>query len=69
MKCKICKQKTNWNSSFGRREFIVCPNCFNEMVRRKTTRTDKSREQCRNEILTALFDIGDQVKKIKESVD
>jgi hypothetical protein len=28
MKCAICKEKTNWDSSFGYKEFIVCPSCF-----------------------------------------
>ena len=28
MKCAICKDKTTWNKSFGYREFIVCPSCF-----------------------------------------
>lgn len=69
MKCKICKQKTDWDSSMGKREFIVCYDCFSEMVRRKMSRTDKSGEQCRSEIMAVLFDIGDQVKKIKESAD
>lgn len=27
MKCKICKQKTDWDSSVGRPAFIVCNNC------------------------------------------
>ena len=27
MKCKICKRKTNWDESYGRDCFIVCPSC------------------------------------------
>ena len=34
MKCAICKEKTNWNRSFGYREFIVCPSCF-ESIHKK----------------------------------
>lgn len=29
MKCAICKRKTDWNESYGRPTFIVCPYCFN----------------------------------------
>ena len=31
MKCGICKEKTNWNKSFGYREFIICPSCFEKI--------------------------------------
>ena len=27
MKCQICGRRTNWNESFGRESFIVCPKC------------------------------------------
>jgi hypothetical protein len=28
MKCCICKRKTNWDESYGRHTFIVCPYCY-----------------------------------------
>lgn len=28
MKCAICERKTNWDESYGRPTFIVCPYCF-----------------------------------------
>lgn len=31
MKCAICKNKTNWDESFGYNEFIVCPKCFERL--------------------------------------
>ena len=31
MICHICKKKTTWNKSYGRRSFIVCPKCFDKM--------------------------------------
>lgn len=31
MKCEICKGKTNWDSSYGYREFIVCPKCHDKI--------------------------------------
>lgn len=31
MKCKICKQKTNWDSSVGRPAFIVCNHCVRQL--------------------------------------
>ena len=32
MKCKICKQKTSWDVSYGYEEFIVCPTCYNTIL-------------------------------------
>jgi hypothetical protein len=31
MKCKICKQKTNWDESVGRPAFIVCNHCVENL--------------------------------------
>lgn len=31
MKCKICKQKTDWGSSVGRPTFIVCNHCVKDL--------------------------------------
>ena len=31
MKCEICKHKTTWDSSYGYREFIVCPKCHDKI--------------------------------------
>ena len=66
MKCKICKQKIREESYYGMREFAVCSDCFGEMVREKSFRTDKSGAQACHEIMTILFDMGDQVKRIKK---
>lgn len=27
MRCAICKERTNWDISYGFEEFIVCPVC------------------------------------------
>lgn len=32
MKCKICKQKTSWDASYGYEEFIVCPSCHDTIL-------------------------------------
>ena len=66
MKCKICKQKTDWDSSMGVREFIVCPDCFVEMVREKQERCNLSGAEARERVMNAIFTIGDQVKRIKQ---
>lgn len=29
MKCAICERKTDWDESYGRPTFIVCPHCYN----------------------------------------
>ena len=31
MKCAICKNKTDWDTSFGRPVFVVCPTCHNRL--------------------------------------
>ena len=33
MKCKLCKKKTNWNNSYGRPCFIVCPTCHRKITK------------------------------------
>lgn len=32
MKCQICKKKTDWDSSVGPENFIVCNSCFYELA-------------------------------------
>lgn len=33
MKCDICGNKTDWNSSYGRETFIVCPSCHKRLIK------------------------------------
>ena len=33
MKCEVCKKKTDWDSSFGYEEFIVCGKCIKKMTK------------------------------------
>ena len=32
MKCAICGKKTDWDTSYGRETFIVCPTCHNKIA-------------------------------------
>lgn len=32
MKCKLCKNKTTWDTSIGRENFIVCNDCWHKMA-------------------------------------
>lgn len=32
MKCKLCGKKTEWDVSYGREKFIVCPSCFKRIA-------------------------------------
>lgn len=32
MRCAICGGKTDWDSSFGYNEFIVCYPCYSELA-------------------------------------
>jgi hypothetical protein len=61
MKCQICHNKTTWDDSYGKSNFIVCPVCFETLV--KTI--DKNSLEARSIILSILFKIAD----IKEKVD
>ena len=31
MKCKMCEKRTDWDSSVGRPNFIICNNCVEEL--------------------------------------
>ena len=33
MKCELCDKKTNWDSSYGRPSFIVCPMCHGRLTK------------------------------------
>ena len=33
MKCNICGNKTNWDESYGRETFIVCPVCHDRIAK------------------------------------
>lgn len=56
MKCKICSNKTNWDKSFGHKEFIVCPKCF-ELLRNKLGLVES---------MEAIFAIGQIIKDKEE---
>ena len=32
MKCEICRKKTNWDSSVGLENFLVCNACFFQLT-------------------------------------
>ena len=34
MKCKMCGKKTDWDSSVGRDNFLICNNCVEELHNR-----------------------------------
>lgn len=31
MKCKMCGKRTNWDTSVGRRNFLICNNCVEDL--------------------------------------
>lgn len=53
MKCAICKNKTTWNTSFGRSAYLVCGDCFAKM------------RENRNpvEVLDEIIKIGEKIEK------
>lgn len=62
MKCKICKQKTNWDESYGMAEFIVCPRCFEEMAENEKGNFYTKR----NKIMNMIFTIGAQIERTND---
>lgn len=56
MKCEICKGKTNWDSSYGYADFLVCYNCFNRLTDHKLKNTEQ--------VMNFLFKCG-QIRKAK----
>lgn len=62
MKCKICKNKTTWNESFGRENYIVCPNCLIRLAN-SADRCDIKTGQ--NVALNIIFEIS-KIKKEAE---
>ena len=40
MKCCICKRKTDWDESYGRSTFIVCPHCYSILKKKKKNALD-----------------------------
>lgn len=33
MTCKLCGNETDWDNSYGRPKFIVCPSCYKRIVK------------------------------------
>lgn len=33
MKCAMCNHDTDWNDSYGRKSFIVCPTCHKKITK------------------------------------
>ena len=61
MKCEICKKATNWDISYGKPNFIVCPDCFERLAKA----TGEKFPQSHSEIMRIIFEIAD----IKEEND
>lgn len=52
MKCKICGHKTDWETSYGRENFLVCHSCHRKM----TNLIDKYRnENCLSETIATML--------------
>lgn len=64
MKCKICGNKTDWDSSYGREKFIVCPTCFNKILK-SVNNCKKYKFSPESTTLEIILKIG----RIKEGVD
>lgn len=70
MKCKICKQKTDWDSSVGRPCFIVCNHCARELSKHMLNilqvhnNHDIISAQCA--ITSILLDIGYKMEENKK---
>ena len=45
MKCIICNKKTNWDESFGAKDYIVCPTCYWKIVKKIEKKYDLNKEE------------------------
>lgn len=54
MKCAICGQRTTWDESFGPKDFIVCPHCFEEIVKRVMAETGWGRYATAAEVFKVI---------------
>lgn len=61
MKCQICHNKTTWDESYGKSNFIVCHVCFETLAKA----TGKNFPESHSIISSIIFKIAD----IKEKVD
>lgn len=35
--CQVCGNETDWDSSYGKENFVVCPHCFNHIMEKQNT--------------------------------
>ena len=65
MKCAICKNKTDWDTSFGRPSFIVCPSCHARLIKtiHNLRKYNFSPESSATQI---IIEIGFMMKERKE---
>lgn len=64
MKCNICGSKTDWDSSFGYTEFIVCPVCYKRLVKTVSPYTKTAKYSDYNAISSIIFELG-KIRKEK----
>ena len=55
MKCKICKNVTDWDSSCGDPKCIVCNTCFDRLVKA----TGRKPSRGRVEVYRIIFEVAD----------
>ena len=60
MRCCICERKTNWDESYGRPTFIVCPHCYNILRKNNKNALD---------VILKIGIIKEDLKNEKEGVD
>lgn len=61
MKCQICKRKTDWDSSIGPANFLVCNSCFNKLMKH-----DSHNFKTVFELIFACGAIREEVKENKK---
>lgn len=61
MKCKLCKKKTDWDSSVGRRSYIVCNHCVKHIaVKHNIDFSD---------ITSEIINIGREIENLQKMLD
>lgn len=59
MKCSKCGNKTTWDESFGEEHRLICPTCFDKLLKKNNNDVMKTLKEIFKNLLTnqLLYDI------------
>lgn len=57
--CQVCGNETDWDVSFGQKDFIVCPHCFTQLMEKQNATAA--------DVLRMIFTMSDIRKEQNEN--